>query len=141
VSIEPPAAPFHDWNGRITAESYRPNGWVCSTSEAGSRRSSTTGTSASGPTLLSARRPTLAMSTTACSLPTKSEGAIKKQAYNHAILPLCDERDARTQIRWGLADFTASADRRPGCGCQTAANDDVLALLVEEGALHHPRPG
>src|SRR5439155_24934097 len=28
VAIEPAAAPFHDWNQRITAESYRPNGWA-----------------------------------------------------------------------------------------------------------------
>src|SRR3954452_1372593 len=28
VPIEPSAAPFHDWNARITAESYRPNGWA-----------------------------------------------------------------------------------------------------------------
>src|SRR3954463_12487076 len=28
VAAEPSAAPFHDWNERITAESYRPNGWA-----------------------------------------------------------------------------------------------------------------
>ena len=26
VPVEPSAAPFHDWNERITAECYRPNG-------------------------------------------------------------------------------------------------------------------
>ena len=28
VPTEPTAAPFHDWNERITAECYRPNGWA-----------------------------------------------------------------------------------------------------------------
>ena len=28
VPVEPSAAPFHDWNERITAECYRPNGWA-----------------------------------------------------------------------------------------------------------------
>src|SRR4030081_3263394 len=28
VAAEPSAAPFHDWNERIAAECYRPNGWA-----------------------------------------------------------------------------------------------------------------
>src|SRR3954466_9213356 len=28
VAAEPSAAPFHDWNARVTAECYRPNGWA-----------------------------------------------------------------------------------------------------------------
>src|ERR1700694_19686 len=34
----------------------------------------------------------------------RSGGAIA-QAFSHLILPLASERDIRTQIRWGLADF------------------------------------
>ena len=35
------------------------------------------------------------------------------QAYNHAILPLCNERDRLTQVRWGLADFRHRFGREP----------------------------
>ncbi|MBI1844342.1 MAG: glycoside hydrolase, partial [Actinobacteria bacterium] len=28
VSVEPSAAPYANWNARITAECYRPNGWA-----------------------------------------------------------------------------------------------------------------
>ena len=28
VTREPSAAPYHDWNERVTAECYRPNGWA-----------------------------------------------------------------------------------------------------------------
>ena len=57
------------------------------------------------------------------------------QAYNHAILPLCNSHDRRTQVRWGLADFhhrfgrTAESMWLP----ETACNDDVLGLLIDEG--------
>jgi hypothetical protein len=57
------------------------------------------------------------------------------QGYGHLILPLCNERDLRTQIRWGLADF-AHRFGRPARGMwlpECAVNDTVLAALVEEG--------
>ena len=41
----------------------------------------------------------------------ESGGAIA-QAYNHMILPLADERDIRTQVRWGMADFEHRFGRR-----------------------------
>ena len=56
------------------------------------------------------------------------------QAYNHLILPLANERDIRTQVL-GLADF-AHRFGRPAAGMwlpETAVNDAVLAVLVEEG--------
>jgi hypothetical protein len=61
-------------------------------------------------------------------------GAIA-QAYNHLILPLANERDVRTQVRWGLADFTHRFGRRATAMWlpETAVNDAVLAILVEEG--------
>ena len=48
----------------------------------------------------------------------RRRGGAIAQAWNHMILPLANERDVRTQIRWGLADFRhrfgreAPGDRR-----------------------------
>jgi alpha-amylase/alpha-mannosidase (GH57 family) len=57
------------------------------------------------------------------------------QAYGHAILPLCNERDRVTQVVWGLADFRYRFRRKAEALWlpETAANDDVLALLIEQG--------
>src|SRR5690606_35042844 len=57
------------------------------------------------------------------------------QAYGHAILPLCNDRDLRTQIRWGLADFRHRFGREPAGMWlpETAVDERVLAALAEEG--------
>jgi alpha-amylase/alpha-mannosidase (GH57 family) len=57
------------------------------------------------------------------------------QAYGHAILPLCNEADLRTQIRWGLADFRFRFGRDAEAMWlpETACNDQVLAALIDAG--------
>src|SRR6202012_4478527 len=40
-------------------------------------------------------------------------GSAMAQVYNHIIMPLANERDARTQIRWGIADFEHRFGRTP----------------------------
>jgi len=57
------------------------------------------------------------------------------QAYNHAILPLCNERDQTTQVRWGMADFRNRFGREPESMWlpETACNDEVLGVLIDEG--------
>src|SRR6185503_9186565 len=57
------------------------------------------------------------------------------QAYGHAILPLCNERDRLTQVLWGLADFRFrfGRDAESLWLPETATNDQVLALLIEQG--------
>jgi alpha-amylase/alpha-mannosidase (GH57 family) len=57
------------------------------------------------------------------------------QAFHHTILPLSPLRDVRTQVRWGLADFRHRFGREAS-GLwlpETAADDNVLAVLIEEG--------
>jgi alpha-amylase/alpha-mannosidase (GH57 family) len=139
VSVEPSAAPFHDWNARITAESYRPNGWARVLDERGRVAEIVDNyehlSFNVGPTLLSWLQVHAPDVYERMLEGDRAGGGAIAQAYNHAILPLCDERDALTQIRWGLADF-AHRFGRPATGLwlpETAANDAVLALLVEEG--------
>jgi alpha-amylase/alpha-mannosidase (GH57 family) len=57
------------------------------------------------------------------------------QGYNHTILPLCNDRDRRTQIRWGIADFRHRFGRNPESLWlpETACNDETLGALIDEG--------
>jgi hypothetical protein len=139
VAAEPSAAPFHDWNARITAECYRPNGWARIVDDRG-RLVAVVNNYAHlsfnmGPTLLSwleQHAPdVLARILEGDRL---GRGAIA-QAYNHLILPLATERDVRTQVRWGLADFRHRFGR-DATGMwlpETAVNDEVLRVLAQEG--------
>jgi Domain of unknown function (DUF3536)/Glycosyl hydrolase family 57 len=139
VPRQPTAAPFHDWNERITAECYRPNGWARILDDHGRivaivdnyRRLSFD----MGPTLLSWLEDHAADTYARIIEADRASRRAIAQAYGHAILPLCNDRDLRTQIRWGLADFRHRFGR-PAEGLwlpETAVDDRVLAALAEEG--------
>ena len=131
VETEPSAAPFHDWNERIHAECYAPN--VINYPHISFNF---------GPTLLSWLE-SHHRTTYEQILKADKESALKRsghgnaiaQAYGHAILPLCNERDQLTQVLWGLADFRYRFGREAESLWlpETAANDDVLALLINQG--------
>lgn len=57
------------------------------------------------------------------------------QAYNHMILPLANERDKHTQIRWGKADFRKHFGREPeGMWlAETAVDLATVEALIDEG--------
>jgi len=63
-----------------------------------------------------------------------NHGSALAQVYNHVIMPLASERDARTQIRWGIADFEHRFGRKPeGMWlAETAVSRSVLDLLAQE---------
>jgi hypothetical protein len=139
VPVEPSAAPYHDWNERITAEAYRPNAHARIVDDRGRVMAIVNDYELLsfniGPTLaswLEANHPDLyALVLDA----DRRCGSAIAQAYNHMILPLATERDIRTQVRWGLADFQRRFGRR-AAGLwlpETAVNDVVLRVLVEEG--------
>ena len=144
IDPEPSAHPFHDWNERIHAECYQPNSAVKIVA-GGEERVVNNYAHISfdfGPTLLSwlARyhKETYAriIAADAESAGVRNgHGNAIAQAYNHAILPLCNERDRKTQVRWGIADFRYRFSRQPESMWlpETACNDDVLGLLIDEG--------
>jgi alpha-amylase/alpha-mannosidase (GH57 family) len=146
IDPEPSARPFHDWNERIHAECYLPNSAVRIV-DAKSNQELMVNNYANvsfdfGPTLLSwleRQHPeTYARifdADVASAVKHSGHGNALAQAYNHTILPLANERDQRTQIRWGLADFSYRFGRSSeGMWlAETAANDDVMGLLIEEG--------
>ena len=126
VPEQPSAAPFHDWNERITHECYGP------VTESGllDRLSWNM-----GPTLLSWLEEHHPEVYGRIVESDRRTGRGIAQAYGHAILPLCDDHDLRTQVRWGLADFRHRFGRTPeGMWMpETAVSERVLAVLAEEG--------
>jgi len=141
IEQQPGAHPFHDWNERIHAECYWPNAFVSNGfSEPGNNYANVSFNF--GPTLLSW-------------LETHHLGAYQRildadrdsagnhgghgnaiaQAYGHAILPLCNDRDRLTQVLWGLADFRYRFGREAESLWlpETACNEQTLDLLIEQG--------
>jgi hypothetical protein len=138
VHQQPSAAPAHDWNERITDECYRP----CTQVEVVGRDGGTWTANLFehlsfnvGPTLLSwmeAHHPDVYARILEAD---RTGGRAIAQGYGHAILPLCDDRDLRTQVRWGIGDFRHRFGRAPdGIWLpETAVSERVLAAVAEEG--------
>jgi alpha-amylase/alpha-mannosidase (GH57 family) len=146
VEIQESAAPFHDWNERITSECYAPNG----ASRIQNKQNQITRIVNNyaqmsfnfGPTLLSwledfaPRTYRMILDADIASAERFSgHGSAIAQVYNHIIMPLASERDARLQIRWGIVDFEHRFGRKPeGMWlAETAVNRHVLDLLAQEG--------
>ena len=146
VERQDDAYPFHDWNERITAECYAPNTRARILDEHGritrlvnnyARMSFNL-----GPTLLAWMRD--ADPTTYRDILDADQHSAKRfgghgsamaQVYGHAIMPLADQRDRRTQVRWGIIDFQRRFGRDPDGMwlAETAVDDDTLELLAEAG--------
>lgn len=140
------AAPYHDWNARISAECYRPNGMsrildsegrVVRLSNNYSRMSFNF-----GPTLLSwmeehdrdAYEAVLEgdrISRTRFG----GHGAAIAQCYNHMIMPLANRRDKVTQVKWGLRDFEARFARAAEAMWlpETAVDMETLEIMADHG--------
>ena len=146
IEVQESAAPYHDWNDRITSECYAPNGASRITNKADeitrimnnyARMSFNF-----GPTLLSwlhdkaPRTYRMILDADRTSAQRYSgHGSALAQVYNHLIMPLASPRDALTQIRWGIADFEHRFGRKPeGMWlAETAVNRSVLDLMAQEG--------
>src|SRR4051812_2394909 len=146
VEVQDSAAPYHDWNERITRECYGPN--------IRSRLTDADGKIIDllnnyawmsfnfGPTLLSWMEGTapdvLRGIVEADELSRERRGGhgnALAQVYNHVIMPLASERDKRTQVLWGIADFRHRFGRDPeGMWlAETAADLESLEALAEAG--------
>ena len=145
VETQDSAHPYHDWNERITAECYGPNA-SSRILDARDRITKIVNNYASisfnfGPTLLSwleQREPdTYAAIVDADRISSDrfGHGSAIAQAYNHMILPLANERDKVTQVRWGVRDFETRFGRMPeGMWLpETAVDVESLEAMAAEG--------
>ncbi|HEX9917762.1 MAG TPA: DUF3536 domain-containing protein [Pyrinomonadaceae bacterium] len=146
IEHQPSAHPFSNWNERITSECYRPNAFARIVDNYGRVERIVNNYSLInfnfGPTLLAwlerFHPATYARILEADRLSMQRRGGHGNaiaQGYHHAILPLCNERDRRTEIRWGLADFRQRFGREPESLWlpETACNDATLGSLIDEG--------
>ena len=146
VPQEPSAHPYRDWNERIYQECYRANAYSRILDQFG-RTDGIINNYALisfnfGSTLLNWLQDThpgtyqRILEADRQSVRERSgHGNAIAQGYSHAILPLCNARDRITEVRWGMADFRHRFGREPESLWlpETACNDEVLALLIDEG--------
>ncbi len=145
VDAEPSARPFHDWNARVLRECYAPNR-AARVLDGGKRIERIVDNYEHlsfnfGPTLLDWMSRHGETTLTALVDADRNarlrlgHGNALAQAYNHAILPLLDRRDKRTQVRWGLAHFRHTFGRAAeGMWLpETAADPESLDVLAEAG--------
>ncbi len=148
VEFQESAYPYHDWNERVTAESYRPNsasrildaqGRIVKIVNNYTRMSFNF-----GPTLLAWMEEEAPVTyQRVLDADRKSQeifsghGSAIAQAYNHMIMPHANLRDKVTQVRWGIADFVHRFRREPeGMWLpETGVDVETLEVLADHGIL------
>jgi hypothetical protein len=146
VEVQDSAGPYHDWNERITRECYAPN--------TRSRLVDPPGKIVHllnnyawmsfnfGPTLLAwmaEAAPEVVLGIVEGDRISRERhrghGNALAQVYNHVIMPLAGERDKKTQVAWGLADFRRRFRRDPeGMWlAETAVDLPTLEALAAAG--------
>ena len=146
VETQDTAAPYHDWNERVCAECYAPNGAArIQNSKNQITRIVNNYARISfdfGPTLLSWLKEN-APRTYRMILDGErrsrriynGHSSAMAQVYNHVIMPLASERDRVTQIRWGIVDYLQHFGVAPeGMWLsETASDTESLELLAQHG--------
>ena len=148
VEIQESAAPYHDWNARISAECYSRNaasrilnehGFIKKICNNYSRMSFNV-----GPTLLTwleYNDPLCYNAILEADIEGKKRfsghGPAMAQVYNHIIMPLASRRDKETQVKWGISDFQKRFNRMPeGMWlAECAVDTETLEVLAENGIL------
>ena len=146
IELQDSALPFHDWNERINKECYNPNS-VSKIVDSRNRILDVVNNYEYmsfnfGPTLLSWMEhfaPLTYERIIKADIESIAEhnghGNAMAQVYNHIIMPLANEHDKETQIKWGIRDFEYRFGRKPeGMWlAETAVDDDTLRLLESNG--------
>jgi len=146
VELAEAAAPYHDWNERITAECYARNAASRLLDDAGRIIrivNNFAGISYDvGPTLLrwlARHAPAVYEQLLEADRLSRREqyghGNAVAQVYTHLIMPLATPRDRVTQVRWGIRDFERRFKRRPeGMWLpETAVDIETLEILAAHG--------
>ncbi|MBX3380215.1 MAG: DUF3536 domain-containing protein [Phycisphaeraceae bacterium] len=146
VEMQESAYPSHDWNDRITRECYATNAKARLLNGDGKIERVVSNYARMsynfGPTLLAwmiEHAPSvysrIIKSDGESAARFEGHGCAMAQGYNHAILPLCNDRDRRTQVLWGVRDFVARFGRKPeGMWMpETAADTPTLEALADAG--------
>jgi alpha-amylase/alpha-mannosidase (GH57 family) len=146
VETQDSAAPYHDWNERICAECYAPNGAarIVNVKNQITRIVNNYARISFnfGPTLLSwlkenaPRTHRMILDGERRSRKTfRGHSSAMAQVYNHMILPLAGRRDRITQIRWGIADYVSNYGVSPeGMWlAETAVDNESLELMARHG--------
>jgi alpha-amylase/alpha-mannosidase (GH57 family) len=146
VETQDSAAPYHDWNERVCAECYAPNGAARILNEKKQiTRILNNYARISfdfGPTLLSWLKENAPRTYRNILVGERrsresygGHSSAMAQVYNHIIMPLASERDRITQIRWGIADYRSHYGSAPeGMWlAETAADAETLELMAQLG--------
>jgi alpha-amylase/alpha-mannosidase (GH57 family) len=146
IETQDSARPYHDWNERVAAECYGPNsasrildreGKIAAIVNNYSRISFNF-----GPTLLLWMKdhdPEVYGSILRADKESvarfSGHGGAIAQCFNHMIMPLCNARDKRTQVAWGIRDFERRFGRKPeGMWLpETAADSGTLDIMAAQG--------
>jgi alpha-amylase/alpha-mannosidase (GH57 family) len=145
IERQPSAHPFHDWNERIHHECYRPNAFA----RVLNHKQELVGIVNNfeylsfniGATLMSWLEKydpevyqRILEADKKSSQRLNGHGNAIAQVYNHIILPLANQRDKITQIRWGKEDFRSRFGRDPeGMWlAETAVDYPTLEALIAE---------
>ncbi len=146
VEMQESAYPNHDWNERITRECYNTNTRARLLNDAGDIETAVSNYAQIsynfGPTLLAWMKDAepetyqrIIDSDKESAQRFGGHGSAMAQGYNHTILPLCNDRDRDTQVKWGVRDFESRFNRKPAGMWmpETAVNTATLESLAAHG--------
>ena len=146
IPRQPSAAPFHDWNRRITQECYAANCYSRYLGAYGEILNISNNYEIFsfnfGPTLmnwLKNESPNVYTKIIEADIISRQRnnghGNAIAQVYNHVIMPLASADDKRIQIQWGIEDFRSHFNRDPeGMWlAETAINQETVDCLIEAG--------